>query len=75
MKTDAEIREHLGHNGHECRVRIKRDGTVERHGSPISDTDRSRDWWCYVGTRESISDQMEMDEQDAAYRARLADLS
>jgi hypothetical protein len=65
MKTDKEIREHLGHNGHECRVRIWRDGTVERHGSPISDTDRSRDFWAYVGERDEIESQMEVDDWEA----------
>jgi hypothetical protein len=52
--TDNQIREALGHNGAECRVRIRRDGTVERHGSPTP-TDRSKDFWAYLGTRDEIA--------------------
>jgi|GEM_PF-5717911 len=38
-KVTAEmVREHLGHNGHECRVIIHRDG----HPDP---TNRSMDFW------------------------------
>lgn len=59
--TDKAIREHLGHNGVECRVRIARNGVVERYGSPLP-TDRSKDFWPYMGTREDIA--REMSEQD-----------
>lgn len=52
--TDRDIREHLGHNGRECRVRIKRNGEVYRHGSPTP-TDRSRDFWAYMGERDEIA--------------------
>lgn len=46
--TNKEIREHLGHNGVECRVRITRDGKIYRHGSPVV-TDRSKDYWALIG--------------------------
>ncbi len=49
----SQIREHLGHNGAECRVRIHRDGRVERYGSP-DPTDRSRDFWAFVGLFDEI---------------------
>lgn len=51
--TDKQIREFLGHNGHECTVRIRKDGTVERYGSP-NPLDRSKDFWAYMGTREDV---------------------
>lgn len=49
--THAEkkmIRAYFGHNGVECRVKIKNDGTVLRHGHPES-TNRSADVWIYLG--------------------------
>lgn len=49
--TDKAIREHYGHNGVECVVRIKRNGEIHRYGSP-DPFDRSRDYWHYVGTRD-----------------------
>lgn len=55
--TDKAIRAYLGHNGHECRVRISRDGMVSRYGSP-EPTDRSKDYWQYVGYRDQLADQM-----------------
>lgn len=56
--TDRAIREYLGHNGVECRVRIGRDGRVERYGSPNT-TDRSKDFWAYMGTRAYWAWQVE----------------
>ncbi len=53
---ESRIREHLGHNGAECRVRIHRDGRVERYGSP-DPTDRSRDFWAFVGLFDEIFDE------------------
>jgi len=49
--THAEIREKLGHNGAECRVKITKDGRVLRHGSPV-ETDRSKDYWQDMGRVE-----------------------
>lgn len=46
--TNKQIREYLGHNGAECIVRIKRDGTVMRYGAP-DPADRSKDFWQYWG--------------------------
>ena len=46
--THKQIRESLGHNGVECRVAIRRDGTITRHGSP-DPLDRGRDYWHLVG--------------------------
>ena len=60
--TDERIREYLGHNGHECRVRIRHDGNIERHGSPYSDTDRSMDYWHWIGTRGLIVQEILRDE-------------
>jgi len=55
--TDKAIRDYLGHNGVECRVRISRDGTVTRHGSP-DPFDRSNDYWMLMGTREEIAEEI-----------------
>ena len=55
--TDKEIRECFGHNGVECRVRIKRNGVVLRYGSPDL-TDRSKDFWQWLGRREEIERDM-----------------
>lgn len=52
-KSDELLREYLGHNDHECRVRITRDGHVYRYGSPV-ETDRSKDFWAYMGTRNEL---------------------
>ena len=49
--TNQQIREYLGHNGSECRVRISRDGRITRHGSP-NPTDRSQDFWAYMGEKD-----------------------
>jgi hypothetical protein len=57
MPTNKEIREYLGHNGRECRVKIKRNGEVWRHGSR-EDTDRSRDYWALVGYDNNIAADM-----------------
>ena len=46
--TKKQIREYLGHNGHECRVVIHRNGMISRYGSS-DPTDRSEDFWQYVG--------------------------
>ena len=46
--TNKQIREYLGHNGHECRVRITRDGKIYRHGSPVV-IDRTKDFWACMG--------------------------
>lgn len=56
--TKARIREYLHHNGAECRVRIKKDGTVERHGSP-DPFDRSRDFWAYMGTVAELTAEIQ----------------
>jgi len=32
--TNKEIRDYYGHNGHECKVKIKRNGEIHRFGSP-----------------------------------------
>ena len=52
--TDADIRSYLGHNGRECRVRVKRNGEVHRYGLP-NVIDRSRDFWTYVGERDHFA--------------------
>lgn len=58
--TDKAIREYYGHNGHECRVRISRDGTITRHGSP-DPFDRSKDFWAFIGTRDGAVREMTND--------------
>jgi hypothetical protein len=58
--TDKAIREHLGHNGNECRVRIQRDGIVLRNGSP-DHADRGKDEWLYIGRRSDIVRSMTAD--------------
>lgn len=55
--TDKAIRDYMGHNGAECRVRVTRDGRVLRHGSP-EPTDRSRDYWAWLGWRDDIVERM-----------------
>ena len=57
MTTSKQIREHLGHNGVECRVVIKRNGEVWRHGS-AEPADRSRDYWAFIGYDNNIADSM-----------------
>tara|TARA_R110000787_G_scaffold229613_5_gene337174 strand:- start:2665 stop:2874 length:210 start_codon:yes stop_codon:yes gene_type:complete len=57
MPTNKQIREYLGHNNRECRVRIKRNGQVWRYGSR-EDTDRSGDYWALVGYDNNIKDDM-----------------
>jgi len=52
--TDRNVRTWLGHNGAECVVRIKRDGTLFRHGSPDV-FDRSEDFWSNMGHRDEIA--------------------
>lgn len=59
MLTDTQLREHLGHNGHECRVRIQRDGHVWRHGAPTP-TDRSMDCWHYCGHVDELRREAEV---------------
>jgi hypothetical protein len=56
--TNKELREYFGHNGQECRVLIKHDGRVYRHGSDTP-TDRSRDYWHYLGDRDQIIQEIE----------------
>ena len=57
MFTNSQIREYLGHNNRECRVRIKRNGEVWRYGSR-EDIDRSRDYWALVGYDNNIAADM-----------------
>ena len=64
--TDREIRDYLGHNGSECRVRIQRDGTVLRNGSPDY-ADRSQDEWLYVGKRSEIVRDMTAGDMSVVY--------
>ena len=56
--TDKEIREYLGHNGHECKIRITEDGDVYRYGhrDPM---DRSSDYWAWMGKRNEIAEEIE----------------
>jgi hypothetical protein len=55
--TDAMIRKHLGHGDGNRVVRVKRDGTVEYHGS-VDPFDRQHDYWHYAGTRAEVSDEV-----------------
>ena len=69
------IREYLGHRGigSECHVRIHRDSNVERYGSP-NPTDRSKDYWAWMGTCEQIAREIRnQDEREAnlPHRMRL----
>tara|TARA_R110000751_G_scaffold72231_1_gene146455 strand:+ start:738 stop:932 length:195 start_codon:yes stop_codon:yes gene_type:complete len=57
-KTNQEIRKYLGHALPECRVVIHRNGEIERYGSP-NPSDRSQDFWSYVGTVAEIKAQMQ----------------
>ena len=56
--THKQIREFLGHNGDERKVRITRDGLVLTYGS-TDHTDRSKDFWAEVGTVEGVAAQIE----------------
>lgn len=62
MNQDKLIRRYLGHNGRECRVRISKDGSVMRYGSPNT-LDRSCDYWAWMGTVESIRMDMHKETQ------------
>ena len=68
--TQSMIREYLGHNGHECRVRITRDNKVHRIGSGDDPFDRGRDFWAYMGTVDEIARELatvrEYDEYELA---------
>lgn len=55
VKKYKQIRESLGHNGVECRVRIKRDGSILRYGSP-DPFDRSCDYWHFIGHVHDIDE-------------------
>lgn len=66
--TDREIREYLGHNGVECRVRICRDGTVLRYGSP-DEFDRSQDFWVFKGYREDVVREIREEEESTRFAA------
>jgi hypothetical protein len=59
--TDRDIREYLGHNGVECRVRVCRDFGVLRYGSP-DPTDRSRDYWEWIGTRADLAQDIRVQQ-------------
>ena len=67
---DSNIREYLGHNGAECRVRIKADGSVERYGSPDA-ADRSKDFWADTGTREDVLKEIAREETVSNAAAEL----
>lgn len=58
--SKKEIREYLGHNGHECRVVIHEDGSISRFGSP-QETSRDMDFWQDIGTIESVTREMSKD--------------
>ncbi len=63
--TDKQIRDYLDHNGHECKVKIRRwDGVVIRWGMP-DPTDRSRDWWAYMGLREDVAREIEIEKSES----------
>ena len=59
--SKKQIREYLGHNGYDCKVKIKRDGQIMCYGS-TDPFDRSRDFWHGCGTVDEIINQM-IDEQ------------
>ena len=54
--TSKQLREHLGHNGSECRVTISRRGVIKRFGSP-DPFDRSADFWKSLGHVEDYKGQ------------------
>lgn len=56
--TDKWVREYCGHNGHECEVRIQRDGKVIRNGHP-DPTNRTMDYWHFVGYKDDIRKEIE----------------
>ena len=62
--TDREIREYLGHNGKECRVRIanKNGRAVTRRGSPDPES-RGYDYWRFMGWRAEIVAQIEAERK------------
>jgi len=55
--SNKAIREYLGHNGCECRVRISRDGSITRYGSP-NPFDRSMDFWAPAGHVDDVTKDM-----------------
>lgn len=56
--TKPMIREWLGHNGAECRGRIKQNGEVHRIGNGHDPLDRGRDYWHYCGMVEDVARDM-----------------
>ena len=57
MIKNKEIREYLGHNGVECRVKIKNSGEIHRFGDP-NPFDRSKDFWHFIGYKEQITKEI-----------------
>ena len=55
------VREYLGHNGRECRVKISRTGDVSRYGSP-DPSDRAHDYWHDMGTTCEILQQIDREK-------------
>tara|TARA_R100000306_G_C4319438_1_gene114368 strand:+ start:360 stop:605 length:246 start_codon:yes stop_codon:yes gene_type:complete len=61
--TNAQIRRYLGHElpdslgVRSCRVKIKRDGTIHRYGSP-DPFDRTCDHWHYLGHRDDCAKEI-----------------
>ena len=67
MQATKQVREYLGHNGYECRVRISRTGDVTRYGSPDS-SDRAHDYWHDMGTVFKILQQIDREKARAFTR-------
>jgi hypothetical protein len=60
--TNKELRTYLNHGIGSRRIKIKRDGSIVAFGSAHSDTDRSMDFWQWVGYREDIERQARIEK-------------
>ena len=55
--TNKQLRTYLEHGIGSRQIKIKRDGSIVAFGSAHSDTDRSLDYWQWVGYRDDIARQ------------------
>jgi hypothetical protein len=68
--TNKELRTYLEHGIGTRRIKIKRDGSIVAYGS-TRDTDRSLDFWQWIGFRDDIERQASKERRyNAIYSER-----
>ena len=55
--TNKDVRDYLGHDGSNCKVKIKSGGKVWMYGSADA-FDRTWDWWHFIGDLADIKIKM-----------------